>query len=191
MLPVVIDREVNILLLRAPGKLGMVHNLKNASVPNGKNTPVQNADVSTSHGHRYSQMNNTHFKSKMASVKAATVEEASPSLPPLPSGPLPTQEAPIAELINFLGEDDSEDERPKEDGGHAEDGAGENEEEWDPSAERLPGEGAKGKGKEKASSEGGASGGEGTGENAHPWQAVWSPEKNGESSFQMSLLLGR
>jgi hypothetical protein len=62
-------------------------------------------------------------------------------------------------------------------------------EEWDPSEERLPGEKrnqGKGKGKETAAGAGGEGGGEGK---AHPWQAVWSAEKNGEwtGSLRSSL----
>jgi hypothetical protein len=100
----------------------------------------------------------------MSSSQKVTVEDASPS-PPLPSEPLPaaSTSAPVDEPITSLGFDESEDE----------------DDEWNPSSERLPGEEGKekGKGKGKETQDAGRTGGDG--EKAHSWQAVWSAEKNG------------
>lgn len=119
----------------------------------------------------------------MSTSKQATVEDASPSPPPLPTEqpplptgqpPLPTEPVPgaVDEPIRSLGDgvSDDDDEEDEE----------EEEEEWDPSEERLPGqEGKKGTGKGKGKeSRAGGEGGEEV--KAHPWQAVWSAEKNGE-----------
>lgn len=126
----------------------------------------------------------------MPSKKAATVEEASPSPPPLPPGPIPTASSGVIDQpIASLGEgSDDEDEDGGEDG--EEDEEEDDEEEWDPSEERLPGSKVKGKGKAKATdatAEGGAAAGEGE-DKAHPWQAVWSPDKNGAfTSFISSV----
>ncbi len=96
-----------------------------------------------------------------SSSKQVTVEDASPSPPPLPKEPLPNsaQPAPIDQPIESLGEDD-------------ESGEEESDEEWDPAAERGPeAVNGKEKGKEKDQS---------NGEDGQPWQAVWAPEQNGK-----------
>ncbi|WRT68500.1 uncharacterized protein IL334_005476 [Kwoniella shivajii] len=107
------------------------------------------------------------------STKKATVEDAS-SLSPSPSAPAPVQssspdgkEDTVDEPITTLGGDDAEAE-----GKEAEDEEEEEEEEevWDPSSEKLPGQGESSKGKSKAKNVG-------EGEE-QPWQAVWSPEQN-------------
>lgn len=74
--------------------------------------------------------------------------------------------------------DEDEDDQDKEDEG------GSDQDEWDPSEERLPGDAQpkskrrkvmdKGKGKEV---DGAQAGGE------QPWQAVWAAEQNGELRF--------
>lgn len=116
----------------------------------------------------------------MPSTKAATVTEASPSPPPLPPGPIPSTSASAStstynQPIKSLGEgSDDEDEDEDED----EEGQGKDDE-WDPSAERLPGS-EKGKGKASAAATGVQAPRE---ENAHPWQAVWSADKNGETDM--------
>jgi hypothetical protein len=108
-----------------------------------------------------------------STAKYTTVEEASPSPPPLPNEPLPG--APIDVPITALGEGEDSD-----DGGEE----GENAEEvWDPSSEAQPGEDRKGKGKRKAEDvEEGQGGGREKSMDAkeNPWQAVWAPEQNGE-----------
>ncbi|KAI9637403.1 uncharacterized protein MKK02DRAFT_32260 [Dioszegia hungarica] len=105
---------------------------------------------------------------KKSAKKAVTVEEASPSPPPLPSEPAPAvveegdADAPVDVPIASLGGDDEDDVAAEND----------EEDEWDPSEERRPGEPAtkKQKGKGKAV--------EAEIEEPHPWQAVWSAEKN-------------
>lgn len=103
-------------------------------------------------------------------ASSATVQEASPSPPPLPKESLPaagpsTEAGPADQPITSLGEGDDEDA-----------------DEWDPAEERLPGQDApkKDKGKGKATAAAATAHGIAAGDgNAHPWQAVWSPEKNG------------
>lgn len=120
------------------------------------------------------------------SSKKVTVQEASPSPPPLPKEPLPSSsvipptsntEAVVDQPITSLGAEGSDED--------------DDEDEWDPSEERIPGQESSGKGKDKgkgkgkqvASEEAGETGEEGKEEEkAHPWQAVWSAEKNGEWS---------
>jgi len=98
--------------------------------------------------------------SEMASTsKRVTVEDASPSPPPLPKEhlPAPAVAEPVDQPIESLGDDDSEEE--------------EWDDEWDPAAKRLPGEAnEKGKGKGKGKEANG---------DGQPWQAVWAPERNG------------
>jgi len=109
----------------------------------------------------------------MSSSKQPTVTEASPSPPPLPNEPLPETSLPVDQPITEIGDgDDDEDDEAGSD------------EEWDPAEVRLPGDNTqvpgkgKGKGKEVDPGEVGQD---------QPWQAVWSPEKNGES-ISTSLL---
>ncbi|KAK8854701.1 hypothetical protein IAR55_003440 [Kwoniella newhampshirensis] len=72
---------------------------------------------------------------------------------------------PSDQPINSLGVDDEEEE--------------EEEEVWDPSVERLPGDvDDTGKGKGKGKGKAKAKDVEGEEEQAHPWQAVWSPEQS-------------
>lgn len=103
---------------------------------------------------------------EMSSSKHPTVEAGSPSPPPLPSEPLPlTTDTPIDQPIASLGEDDEENEEENE-----------SDAEWDPSEERLPGQGTdkeKGKGKYVETDAN-------TSEGEQPWQAVWAPEQNGQ-----------
>lgn len=97
----------------------------------------------------------------MASTsKRVTVEDASPSPPPLPKEPLPASNAaePVDQPIDSIGDEGSEDEEE------------DSNDESDPASERGPaglnGK-VKGKGKEAANGD------------ALPWQAVWAPEQNG------------
>jgi hypothetical protein len=109
----------------------------------------------------------------MSTSKQATVAAASPSPPPLPNEPLPFTSVTADEPITSLGDDDDDDENDE----NEEDDEEASDAEWDPAEERLPGDDVKGKGKRKASAEpeeGVASIGQ-----DQPWQAVWSPEKNG------------
>lgn len=119
--------------------------------------------------------------------KQATVREASASPPPLPNEPLPeasgsgtsaTSTAAANDVpINTLGDEDASDdesEAGKTLGGLNEVEDDDDEEEWDPAEERLPGQpSASAKGKEKAV--------EGEGQE-QPWQAVWAAEQNGKPS---------
>lgn len=120
--------------------------------------------------------------------KQVTVAEASPSPPPLPKEPLPSTDditassavadtngetAVVDQPITSLGDGESDEEGDEED-----------EEVWDPSEERLPGDVSisgkkrdKGKGKLKQEE---SVPGVVAADGAHPWQAVWSAEKNGE-----------
>lgn len=118
--------------------------------------------------------------------KQVTVEEGSASPPPLPKESLPeaststsTSCGPSTEQVadipvGALGEDSNHADGDKRvdavnpaTNEHAEE-----DEEWDPAEERLPGQtrSAKGKGK-AAESEAGE----------QPWQAVWAAEQNGQS----------
>lgn len=127
------------------------------------------------------------------SSRRVVVEEASPSPPPLPKEPLP-EGSTSARNATATGstaanegsvDGDGAGEGPNDgSGGDAEDqsegvkgneaGKEEEEEEWDPAEERLPGQtSAKGKGK---AVEGETS--------DQPWQAVWAAEQNGQSPFQ-------
>jgi hypothetical protein len=114
----------------------------------------------------------------------ASVQEASPSPPPLPPGPLPTtssssagpsESRPTDVPIASLGEDDDEEEEGEgEDQDEGEAGGSkvagsDDDEEWDPADERLPGQGSKDKGKGKATEQ----------DANQPWQAVWAAEQNG------------
>lgn len=115
-----------------------------------------------------------------------SVQEASPSPPPLPPGPVPTgsssnagplENQPADVPIASIGEDeDDEDDVDENDdevenaGASKEDGS--DDEEWDPSEERLPGQSSKDKGKGKATDQ----------DASQPWQAVWAPEQNGKRS---------
>ena len=110
---------------------------------------------------------------KMASTsRQATVQDASPSPPPLPNEPLPTITDPalvVDQPIESLGDDDDESEDDDSD------------DEWDPALQRGPGE-VKGKSKAKEDSKG----------ETQPWQAVWAPEQNGEPrQVGMSNLISR
>lgn len=58
----------------------------------------------------------------------------------------------------------------------------ESEGEWDPSAEKLPGDADKSKRKGKGKEHDDESGQGSEKEEEQPWQAVWSPEQNGEPS---------
>ena len=90
----------------------------------------------------------------------------------------------IDQPITSLGDGPSDDEDDEEED------QDEDEEVWDPAEEKLPWQenapGKKDKGKGKAKQEAAAAGGSGGGvaaaDGAHPWQAVWSPDKNGELS---------
>lgn len=127
----------------------------------------------------------SHRPSNMASTsKQPTVEEASPS-PPVTAVSLPEQSAEAT--ISNAGIEKAESSGGSDE--QANEGAGtkgdeEPEEEWDPAAESLPGGSAnvKGKGKQTADA-GGPQGSE------QPWQAVWSPEQNGELAAQHHLPL--
>lgn len=115
----------------------------------------------------------------------ASVQEASPSPPPLPPGPILTastsavgaNEAQAGDVpIESLGEDDEDDdeEDDQEESGGGPSGVNqddEDEEEWDPAEERLPGQTTKDKGKAKETEQDASS---------NPWQAVWAAEQNGK-----------
>jgi len=110
----------------------------------------------------------------------ASVQEASPSPPTLPPGPLPTassstagpsESQPTDVPIAALGEDDEDEEDDEEEAGtEARQEDGSDDEEWDHAEERLPGQSSKNKGKGKATEQ----------ESSQPWQAVWAAEQNGK-----------
>ena len=114
-------------------------------------------------------------------AKEATVEDGSPSPPPLPNEPPPevSAEEVIDQPIASLGEDhDEEDDNASDSSFESGDS------EWDPSEQRLPGESSKRKVKETVDTDGEGSGDQAADTNeSQPWQAVWSPEQNGRSSF--------
>lgn len=121
--------------------------------------------------------------------KQVTVEEGSASPPPLPKEPIPeaSSSGPIASgsgperstdiPVSTLGDENEHENENKNDGDgedqedQVRDNADAEDEEWDPSEERLPGQStsAKGKGKAVESDTGG-----------QPWQAVWAAEQNGQ-----------
>lgn len=112
----------------------------------------------------------------------ASVQEASPSPPPLPPGPLPTattsatgaNEAQVGDVpIDSLGNDseDEDDEEEETRGGPSGVNKDDEDEEWDPAEERLPGQSTKDKGKRKETN---------NDANSQPWQAVWAAEQNGK-----------
>lgn len=124
--------------------------------------------------------------------KQVTLEEASPSPPPLPKEPIPVasssksadegKEDAADVPINSLGDDDEEQDEEAGNQDKGEDDDEDEEEEWDPSEERLPGQSSKtAKGKGKAA-ESDAS--------EQPWQAVWAPEQNGQSRPKSILRVG-
>ena len=106
-----------------------------------------------------------------SSSKQVTVEDASPSPPPLPKEPLPGPSAtePIDEPIHSLGDDELTDE---EEANEEESG-----DEWDPAAEHIPGD---------VTGENAKGNSQGEGE-LQPWQAVWAPEQQGELQSACSL----
>jgi len=100
----------------------------------------------------------------MSPAKPVTIEDASPTPPPLPNEPLHTATETIDLPITSLG------------GGLDE----EEEQEWDPAEERGPGESSssgKGKGVAKGEEEGG---------DEQPWQAVWAPDQNGQLMLSLT-----
>lgn len=113
--------------------------------------------------------------------KQVTVEEASPSPPPLPKEVAPVASSsnssspaevsatrdPADVPVDTLGENSDSDQ--------GEEDAGSEIEEWDPSEERLPGQTSK-----SSSSKGKGKAVDGETSN-QPWQAVWAPEQNGQS----------
>jgi hypothetical protein len=112
-----------------------------------------------------------------SSSKQPTVEEASPS-PPAAAVSLPEQSAEATKsnaMIEKAESSGGSDEQAHEGAGTK--GDEEPEDEWDPAAESLPGGSVNVKGKGKQTGDaGGPQGSE------QPWQAVWSPEQNGEYS---------
>ena len=112
----------------------------------------------------------------------ASVQEASPSPPPLPPGPLPTastsaagaSESQVGDVpIESLGDDSADEDDEEEESGAGPSGViqDDEDEEWDPAEERLPGQSAKDKGKAKETEQD---------TDKQPWQAVWAAEQNGK-----------
>ena len=130
--------------------------------------------------------------------KQVTVEEGSASPPPLPKESIPESStsasvasgsgtkratdvpvATVAEGSNHEDEDENENATVgKDQEENVKQSADGEEEVWDPSEERLPGQpsSAKGKGKAVESDAGG-----------QPWQAVWAAEQNGQSPIKIAL----
>jgi hypothetical protein len=156
--------------------------------------------VTVTHGHRgfirkqrpfqlVLALSSTYNSTSCTMSKQGTVAEASPSPPLLPNEPLPSSSlassstlAPVNtdQPITSLGDGESDDEDEADP-----------EEVWDPSEERLPGQDSSGLSKDKGKGKGKAKEGDGAGggaaDGAHPWQAVWSPDKNGELPDASSL----
>ncbi|WVQ95056.1 hypothetical protein IAU59_002148 [Kwoniella sp. CBS 9459] len=112
-------------------------------------------------------------------AKQATVEDA-------PSSPSPPPPASTFKLLGSEADTEEKETETRHDkspegeaypvtDSHDEKPAEEDEEEWDPAEERLPGQELKekGKGKEKESESSGE-----TKVEDQPWQAVWAPEQN-------------
>ena len=113
--------------------------------------------------------------------KKVTVQEASPS--PSPSAAvLDSEGGPVDVPINSLGDDSDEEDGDNTTLKAGKDASEDEEDTWNPSEEKLPGQDDKlvSKGKEKGKGKAVATDEDKEGEKPHPWQAVWSEEKNGE-----------
>ena len=132
----------------------------------------------------------------MPSAKAVEIDEHE-APPPLPLEPPPDsddEDTPVNQPINSLGEDDDEDEDEDEEGNDEDaERAGDEDQGEGPASAAAAAEDAadepskqqkgKSKGKGKAKQDA-------AGDKQQPWQAVWSPESNGEREYtpRMHLL---